>query len=178
MGSTYEPLVLKNNANLTTTINISSCSTVEQIASSSLTFEIFQAWVRHEFSVFTPPINCGQVISLYSFKTELGWDSKPTSNSLQGYFSNVWISGPFLKVGKELRLWDFSYPIFWQVLHGYLKLHLGKKHLLFWILEKKSCPILCDWMDYTPPGSSTLWNRNSCTEFSQQEYWSGLPLTP
>ena len=40
-------------------------------------------------------------------------------------------------MGKELRLWDFSYPIFGQVLNGYLKLHLRKKYLMFWILEKK-----------------------------------------
>ena len=32
-----------------------------------------------------------------------------------------------------------------------------------------SCPTLCDPMDCIPPGSLSL-------EFSQQEYWSGLPF--
>ena len=31
------------------------------------------------------------------------------------------------------------------------------------------CPALCDPMNYSPPGSPSM-------EFSQQEYWGGLPL--
>ena len=37
------------------------------------------------------------------------------------------------------------------------------------MLVTRSCPALCDPMDYSPPGSS-------CLEFSWQGYWSGLPF--
>ena len=37
------------------------------------------------------------------------------------------------------------------------------------VLVAQSCPTLCDPMDYSPPGSSSM-------EFSRQEYWDGLPF--
>ena len=38
-------------------------------------------------------------------------------------------------------------------------------------LVAQSCLILCDPMDYSPPGPLSM-------EFSRQEYWSGLPYPP
>ena len=38
-------------------------------------------------------------------------------------------------------------------------------------LAAKSCPTLCDTVDYSPPDSCP-WG------FSRQEYWSGLPCPP
>ena len=35
----------------------------------------------------------------------------------------------------------------------------------------QSCPALCNSMDYSPPGSCP-------SDFSRQEYWSGLPFPP
>ena len=37
------------------------------------------------------------------------------------------------------------------------------------LLVTKSCPTLCDPMDYGPPGSSVQ-------KLIRQEYWSGLPF--
>jgi len=37
------------------------------------------------------------------------------------------------------------------------------------VLVAWSCPTLCDPMDYSPPGFSSM-------EFSREEYWSGLPF--
>ena len=36
-------------------------------------------------------------------------------------------------------------------------------------LVAKSCPTLCDLMDYSPPAPLSM-------GFSRQEYWSGLPF--
>ena len=37
------------------------------------------------------------------------------------------------------------------------------------VLVTQLCPTLCDLMDSSPPGSSSM-------GFSRQEYWNGLPL--
>ena len=37
------------------------------------------------------------------------------------------------------------------------------------VLVAWSCPTLCDPMDYSSPGFSSM-------EFSREEYWSGLPF--
>ena len=42
-------------------------------------------------------------------------------------------------------------------------------YVCMYVLIARSCPTLCDPMDYSPPGSSVM-------AFSRQEYWSGLPF--
>ena len=48
----------------------------------------------------------------------------------------------------------------------FLKMTMGA------VLSHQSCPILCNHMDCSPPGSSVHFG------FSNQEYWSGLPCLP
>ena len=43
------------------------------------------------------------------------------------------------------------------------------KHCRWCCLVAKSCPTLCDPMDYSPPAPMSV-------EFSRQDYWSGLPF--
>ena len=40
---------------------------------------------------------------------------------------------------------------------------------LYCCLVARSCPTLCNPMDYSPPGSSVM-------GFPRQDYWSGLPF--
>ena len=42
---------------------------------------------------------------------------------------------------------------------------------LYVCVHGQSCPILCDPMDYSPPGFSAM-------GFPRQEYWNGLPCSP
>ena len=47
--------------------------------------------------------------------------------------------------------------------------NIMNKEVCVCVLVAQSCPILCDPMDRSPPGSLSM-------GFSRQEYWSGLPF--
>ena len=47
----------------------------------------------------------------------------------------------------------------------------GNRYSSSAVLVARSCPTLCDLMDYSPPASSAH-------GILQQEYWSGLPCPP
>ena len=66
------------------------------------------------------------------------------------------------------NLWGFY---FWEYGVNVLfsRVYMYNKHCWWCCLVAKSCPTLCDPMDYSPPAPLSV-------EFSRQDYWSGLPF--
>ena len=71
-----------------------------------------------------------------------------------------------MKFTLKIRLFFISFLFFFSFfsfLLGYAVAAAAK--------SLQSCPILCDPIDGSPPGSPSL-------RFSRQEHWSGLPFPP